>query len=69
MAFSLGSASESSGQHVGRRVATVVRLSARKAVRKARGKNRDGLTSFGVETFGMCSVGTANVVASRDEAK
>ncbi len=65
----MGSGSEISGQHLGRQLAVVVRLIFRWTVVKFGDEEVDGLTSFGVGIIETCSVGKANAVMSKEEAK
>lgn len=65
----MGSGSGLLGQHLGHEVAVVVRLFVRRTVVKFGGEKVDALTAFGFEMIEMLSVGRANVVTSREEAK
>ena len=65
----MGSGSVISGQHLGRQLAVAVRLIPRRTVVKFRDKDLDGLTSFGIEVIETCSVGKANAVMSKADAK
>ena len=64
-----GSESGLSGQHFGREFAVAVRLSPGITIGNVGGEEVEGLTSFGFKTFAMCSIGTADVATSREEAK
>lgn len=61
--------SGSSGTHIGRPFAVVVRLFIKRSLGKVGGERVDRFVSFDGETIKLCSVGMANVVTSREETK